>query len=596
MAAREDLQWTVINDFTPGIWSPQHGSAHPAAVNPAGGGAVRAPIGAAQLDDTYRCVCSPSGALIPAPAREYSWTQAMLGTGTRPSGQARMVVLGSHYIGPKVPVTGITVNDLINTYTVPDELYVCFGQFIDPASGSAYRYRIDAQQYKLWEATPPNTFLWFGAGGKVAVTRNGGSAFVTPWIHAYIDYCESVDVVAGGVFGTLGEKKTFLAQRIHNGENIVPPAIHAYPDIATPAADAVGTLTNPGWPFLIVGHQGRVVAVSSLVNTWYDIYGAGAAMLNANDFSYYPTRASQVGAFGVASGAPKQFLRPVEENQSGIRVIASVNANELFMVKANGGGALIKGDLDNPTVIRMPAIAPVGDTYCKPVSTPFGLFYGGDKGVYAWTGGDVSERVSPQLEGAFWIDAADTANRPGVRGQFAYIDPWVLIPNNFLYDTRFHSLWRLENPATHGPFFSYHSTIEGKFYAVNSYISASQTTIAERYNPASPADDYSWKSQPITPFPMRDINLRKVAMLVEGHGTIEITITPSYGSGSINETIAFNTNTTGQPTVIIFDVALKTESFVVRIESVGVGGDPAPTVHPDVRFGWDLVARHPINN
>lgn len=587
MASREDLQWIIIDDFSPGIWNPRVGSAQPAPhLVYFGYGSHKTPLGAAQVNGTWGCVCSPSGALIPGPSTDYTFNQARLTPGsTYPNGENRNVVLASHIVSPVYPYTALSMKP--PTTFRPDALFVLFGTFHDPAAGVAYQQRVNGRYYKAWNATPPSAYDFLGGAMSQALMASGG-VFAAPWLHAYADFADMVGS-AGGTGAVINQLAAFY-QMCRVPVGVAAPATRtlAFPDYTNSAADSPINLTNMlGNGMMILGHQGRLLGIFSAdLALGGEPFGASAALPGGNDITAWSQRDAQ-------ASAPQSVYRPIEENQSGIRVAASMNANELVIIKSRGGGAVFSGDVINPTIKRMPGFASTGLISCKPIATPAGLFYAGTEGVYAWTGNDVSERVSKQLDGGFWIPS-DTIARAGYSGQMEYLDPWVLVPNNFMYDTRFQSWWRLSNPTSRA-FFSYHPSADGSFWALPGYIDDNNLTLGYHFSPSHPADTYSWTSQPMTPIPGHLVRVRDIMLMVEGNGTIFIGGTSSIATvvETIGEPITFNVTV---PTVIRVNVSMVTESITLALTvGAAVVGNPAPAIH-GLRIGYEPDVQHPSNN
>src|SRR5690606_41220623 len=60
--------------------------------------------------------------------------------------------------------------------------------------------------------------------------------------------------------------------------------------------------------------------------------------------------------FDVNAMTSYKPLLVAEDTPARIEVIGVTTADELFVVKARGGGAVVRGDLDNPVIRRLPHI------------------------------------------------------------------------------------------------------------------------------------------------------------------------------------------------------------------------------------------------
>jgi hypothetical protein len=573
MAVAEQLQWVNVDDFTPGIWYPLYGL-----------GSMAAPPGAAQENLTYRCVASATGALMAAPASSYNFTQTMLGTGTRPPTADLMAIVASAYFGG---VHTTTAADFPSTR--PEVLTIMYGQYLDPLSGTAYGYNVDIVNYKLWAAATPTTYRWNGGAFTLSTMSAlfGAGSFVAPYSQVRGSIGETAEVTGG-----LTLRQAVAAWAVPKGGGANAARMFCFPDRSTPGTDSVKELTPSYIPALLCCHQGRVAGWTSHSAATGDAFGTNAIQaLNANDIIYF-------GVLDAQTDSETYWNRPIEENQSGVRVAASTNASEMLVIKAANGGALIRGDLDNPQVVRLPGLHSTGDMYNQGVSTPAGFFYGGDTGVYRWTGGDVTEHVSNQIDKrSFWDGrTADGVLRNGFVGQFGFSNPWVLVPNNFMFDTRFNSWWKLDdNTVDATRYFSYHESVTGNFYAVRGYIDSTETVVAREFDPSTGASSYSWLSQPIIPMPTNTVDVRAVVLVVEGTGTVQIVVTPSFTDDLALTSSAISVDTSGNsnlPRTLNFDVSIRTEAISVRIISTGSGGGRAPSVH-SMRIGWSPSAHVP---
>jgi hypothetical protein len=114
---------------------------------------------------------------------------------------------------------------------------------------------------------------------------------------------------------------------------------------ATPALTAVK------WADDVVGHQGRVVTNIQ----YFEPFGAGTELWYTDKVSYNAIPNS-LGT-GIGGGGPAPSTAQYgEENVSGIAFMASMTADVLLVMKHDGGGYLVRGDLSNPVVSRLPMI------------------------------------------------------------------------------------------------------------------------------------------------------------------------------------------------------------------------------------------------
>jgi hypothetical protein len=221
------------------------------------------------------------------------------------------------------------------------------------------------------------------------------------------------------------------------------------------------------------------------------------------------------------------------ENGGWAGTMATLNANDLFIVKHVGGGALIRGGLQDPTIIRLPSIESTGGVASKPTYAPgVGLVYGSIHGVYAFDGQSKTQCISPQIDGCFWRWFKTSDYNPlGSFARFGFHTPWVLAPNDFVFDTRTQSWWRLIDPATpnHAPYAAYDGGGRtGSFFAFPSKVTATKNISWDRFDPTILASAYSWQSQPLvesTTHVLSFTTFNMVAMAAPGSISPSITIT-----------------------------------------------------------------------
>ena len=73
---------------------------------------------------------------------------------------------------------------------------------------------------------------------------------------------------------------------------------------------------------------------------------------------------------------PYGTLQVAEDTAARIGTLGVVTIDQLLVVKHFGGGALVAGDLDSPTITRLPYIESTGGLVCKGAHTPAGFVYG----------------------------------------------------------------------------------------------------------------------------------------------------------------------------------------------------------------------------
>lgn len=232
-------------------------------------------------------------------------------------------------------------------------------------------------------------------------------------------------------------------------------------------------------PYLMVAHQGRIlIADRRRTRKAMNITGEPKSYGFADDLLWYSDYAlpcqnpmmvpltsdgptlreggliapigdepnSAYSTYPRASMSNYNNLLVAEDDVSEIGTIGVVSVDQVMVIKHRYGGAIISGDLDSPTVRRLPYIEPTGGVVCKGAQTPIGFVYGSINGIYVWQGGDTTTELSPQIDGFFWDHTNGTAEEQyaGSRGRMTYWNGLVCVPNNFVYDTDRQSWWRFK--------------------------------------------------------------------------------------------------------------------------------------------------------
>lgn len=315
---------------------------------------------------------------------------------------------------------------------------------------------------------------------------------------------------------------------------------------------------------------------------------AGSYILGSGDFWKFTPPNDLAGNQGVTydgalPGASSSYVYPYVETApsrfggatTGFGAAASMNANELMLIKHDGGGTVVRGALDAPQVTDYPGIPSTRGATNIPVPTPLGLVYGTRDGVYAWAGGDQVTPLSPQLEGWFWkpedgSTGINELNTP--HGKFAYQHPFVLAPNNWVFDTRTNAWFRLSDPSVR-VFKDYNPSSGGYFWAHPGKITGDNQVVAQRFDPAVGAHQYSWRSQPLERTKNRSHDFREVQIVAQGVGTVTVTV---KGLGVTEGAATFTINS-DRPVAQFAAVNVRGHDIELVITSTGAAGDSVAT-------------------
>lgn len=548
-----------LSDFRPGIHSDLHAvGSYTVATMDTTKSAI--PVnGAATIDKTYRCCADPrSGGLIPLPRLIMTQSQTLLPNGNTNSGPTYYPYTGyvDAYLMDAV-MTGPFYNANGNDqYTAEPFNTMALYQFRWDvnAGGLSQVFYVQGLMWERWKATPTiRHWIW-----SKQVTFGVVSSPGYPLISGSLDKIRTVDTVTPAAaitlsrhyvpvtvagFGLVDASATFQVGATPANEK----SVHTYDTDLTsggnytvsspsqksvltcfpkpvdgPVATDVFSSVTDKLPYvkMVVAHQGRLVAIHAVEVTSY-FYTTG--MRQKKDIlGYFPVldfMATDAG--GTWSQRQPAFLEVGEDNAAFIDTIGSLSADELFVVKSREGGYVVRGDMDSPTVQRLPYIESGGGICARGAITPAGYVYGSANGVFLWAGGEQTKKLSDQIEGFFWNHCTESYGN-GYRGRFAYLHPWVAVPNNYFYDTRTESWWRIELPdATHIPFNVYEpwpantptgATLTNKLRCFPYKLTATRNEAFYDLDPALLASSYSWQSQPLFETGERVVAVRDISL------------------------------------------------------------------------------------
>lgn len=297
------------------------------------------------------------------------------------------------------------------------------------------------------------------------------------------------------------------------------------------------------------------------------------------------------------------YIQPDGRKADMVGAMVSMNQSDLYGVRANRGGFIIRGDmLNSPTVQQIPGVVPTGPYPHRPTVTPLGMIYGTPFGVFAWNGGDVSQTVSPLLESAFWLIPGtheSTVRSPLTScGSFAFKYPFVYAPNNWIMDVRGGGWFRVY-PTTDL------STDQTTGAAVNiGHWSAGSTdfmwgmpleiTTEGRnanlamvgFDHTKGAIEWSWKSQPLVKTVNRFVKFRELNATVQGNGFFSVKL---EGTDGATQTVQFEVNSNSRPVLINLPLSIDAQDVVVTITAQGrTNSTDAPSLRR-INFGYQTT-------
>jgi hypothetical protein len=285
------------------------------------------------------------------------------------------------------------------------------------------------------------------------------------------------------------------------------------------------------------------------------------------------------------------------ENTTGYVAALSTSFSELFLLKAAHGGLVIRGDLADPTVLRIPAIPSIGSTSHQMIAvTPLGtVFITSQTGAWLWSGGESVEHISADaVDGPDFIVPQATSADPSGNELNAFVgriwcwQDYVFFPNNWVWNWRQNNWWRLENPADIK--FLFCGPDMGDYYN-RCYFSPSSARVGTpaiyEYDSQTPAKSYIWTSQPLPILDERQFKIREVVFVVAG---VCDWIFELFNLDGTSEQHTFSTNRTDRPQYIRRNANVTCEDLRFRIWSTST---TAAGVVYEVRFGIQEDVHYP---
>lgn len=621
MAAGQGVtDYITIDDFTPGIVDDY------ASIS----GSDQSPgkDGAARISDTYGCLAGPRGGLVPAWGIADSITQNLIDTAGRyHSAHPYMRVIATcnmspiHRKGPDSPVimTGAAGSGWNLAYsdspTTPDHLFVMYQMFYDNTGSGDWRHRVAVVGYKRFKSSPDtHTPVNFTSPMSISSLHADHVRF---GFGAMFGYRQSTDYPDDPTFAGMPLLWMGHAVTASKIASYLGPGCKRYmwpkdPFSFANVDDASTALLGHNFA-LALEHQGRVVEIQRSFygvtdggdfggnNSYGQPFGADGVFENVehsyvNEFNAGAVDAVDIGTTQFSAGDP-----------FGIAVAHSLSANELLLVKQRGGALLVRGDIANPTVIKLGSMPDVRGAANIGAQTPLGFVFGTRGGVYLYPGGDRAQCISPNLEGWFWQPTSMTRLlNPQPYGQFAWFDPYLIAPNNWCWDSRTGAWMRyyptptLAGAGNGGRIFPFIETSAADhFYALNAGVSNSNATeeypnqVASRFSTTATMPAWSWRSQPLVRTRGRRINVREVQILaqaLDGPETVAVTVY-GYGPGSSYSEVlgsyTFNVPDASRPVQLTHpfkctggDVEVKiVTSGPVNLYRLSIGYNEGPTAH-----------------
>jgi len=557
--------WQRVGDFRAGIHT---------AVAPT------RPSGYAQESKTFQCYASTAGSLIAAPRLVRTITRPVMSANPLVSEQYRIV--GLYANAPVYSTDGSNVNT-----SGVDEVHteLLYGvEWWETNTGS--RLRLDVSRYTRNKVTPGWESIWsrtYDAATYSANTRPRAAFFDSQRSNVAAPLVAGPQVV-GFVFS--GNARTFP-------DSTTLTTALTTSTLKLPGDDVDDPVTGLA-PTNLVAHQGRFVIFPLLIT------GDGTNQVYVSTESAYwtpPNNASIMDTnlttyFNILGGSG---------DGSGYQAFGSLTADELFLVKVKGGGLFISGDLNTPTERTLPYVQSTGLTFTNGVTCWLGFVYPVDaSGIWLWSGGDTAEHVTKHLRPDFWRPTtmlptyADPGDQtPAAWGnsnmQLASWNEFVLVPNNWMWDTDVKGWWRILDPDVIEMFW-WTADERGKYaWGAPAGWSTGTDPVGYEFSRGLGATYYSWQSHPLSLSVDRTQSIDELILCGQGVGTIKVTVrTPEEPDNPSIATFTFNGVHAQKQRQKLKAVG---SSFTFQIESIGFDHDTtlgsydpaatggAPTVH-----------------
>ena len=517
--------WCHIDDFSTGMYD------HTWTANQSP--TLGAPIGSADANNTWACMSLPSGGLGPLPGIALVLTQSanaynafITGFAVNPGLEQG---LDTEIIYMYEGDDGVNHHSHANSYqTNPATLTPIYAHDTDPTTGPG----IFGSPYPTWTRM-------YDADGSMTVDYQPVLAFP--------------QVVSTDAHGANGH-------------------LYVYPNPELPTTYTVlDLITNPMTQVTgqVVCYDGRILCLVAQSYPWPNT--SGFTVLTNENINFTDPPGSETYGNQLTTFAP--------EEPWGYSAAGSVSNGELFLVKKQGGGVNVNGDIDAPnSVTYYPGVMDGGDFYGRADSSEIGITYCCEnKGAYIWNGGNTSQKISMQLRDDFF-DCSSAFIQSNNYGFFC--QRWndiVLFSNNYIYNLRNGSWWKLypnvgqtATGLTGINFYHYaFGSFGNQFYAAPLVFNAGATAFAFQFDNKHPSSHYQWRSLPMHFQPNADhvVDIRRIFVRASTTGTASTITVNVYAD---NGTLAWTNS--GSPISVT-----QPNPFPYRLNT-GNDGSDTPTV------------------
>jgi hypothetical protein len=528
-----DLQWTSLSDFRPGI----KGRINPATISQSKG-----ILGAANKSGTFRCYALEDGSLAPLPKRTGD-TTLTLPVASASTSEGRLSLSGFLLSGP--------INDGVEAHIAWE---AC-------KPGPPVRRFIYWQRVRLFSSNQQDTLY----SADPTVENPAPTPASRPvWFQNYRAHASDPTLPGTPcVVGAWAEGD--VSSGLTNWWKI-------WPDPTTATSNTPGdivTANSTTIPILHFIHQGRSCIVT------HNLYSHGS-LAGTNFQSNEEILFTNVNLKTVQNASAAQVFGM--ENAVGVGMGLSTSHSEVLLIKSAEGGLFVRGDIADPTVLRLPGVPNALNH--MPANTPLGAVYLSNDGAFLWNGGEQADNISKNtLIGDDFVFSTDFVS---FRGRVAYWRDWVIFPNNWCWDYRNDSWWRLDDPTSYQGFYFQQNIVNGEeLYSAPAYVVTGGTAFT-KYAYNTPATEYEWVSLPIPMGTDRRQACREVVVVATGIGSVAVTLTDTDGT---THTGTANFTSSSVPQLVRLPFNARFHQMRLKLV-VTATTTVTPVVH-EVRFGMD---------
>jgi len=284
------------------------------------------------------------------------------------------------------------------------------------------------------------------------------------------------------------------------------------------------------------------------------------------------------------------------ENASGFGAWGSVSTGELIFIRRGQGGIIVSSDPAYPSAVtKLPAVHGTGQIMQRMTQCLAGSLYVTETdGVYAWNGGNTSQKISSQIpdQAALRTDLEPGGvfgeGVVGVRIWHDVLNNLVFFPHNWIYDSGQNSWWQCEDP---GVFDSGGWAASGSGVRWMYGVDGSPTDDAfpvRQFDATSLASSYEWISNPLPSSTETLTTVISVELVASNPSptAATVTITPTIPPGNIStfannpQTIVFNIPPEASGYTASLPLGFTEWNVCLRLDAANSdSANPAPAIH-----------------